>query len=57
MQKRIAGQALESPKPFKPPLPLRVILRLPGLRNLPARVMAFGIRRVRLERSQEIRLG
>lgn len=57
MQKRIVGQALESPKPFKPPLPLRVILRVPGLRNLPARLIAFGIRRVRLERSQEIRLG
>ncbi len=57
MQKRIVGQALESPKPFKPPLPLRVILRVPGLRNLPARLMAFGIRRVRLERPQEIRLG
>lgn len=57
MQQRIVGQALESPKPFKPPLPLRVILRVPGLRNLPARMMAFGIRRVRLERSQAIRLG
>ena len=57
LQKRIVGQALESPKPFKPPLPLRVILRVPGLRNLPARVMAFGIRRVRLERWQEYPVG
>lgn len=53
LQRRIVGQALESPRPFKPPLPLRVVLRVPGLRNLPARVMAFGIRRVRLERPQE----
>jgi len=27
---------------------------VPGLRNLPARIMAFGIRRVRLQRPQEI---
>ena len=49
MQKRIL-RSIESGKPFKPPLPLRIILRVPGLRNLPARVVAFGVRRVRLER-------
>jgi 2-polyprenyl-6-methoxyphenol hydroxylase-like FAD-dependent oxidoreductase len=57
LQKRIVGQALVSPRPFRPPLPLRVILRIPGLRTLPARVMAFGIRRARLERSQERQVG
>lgn len=31
------------------PLPLRIILRVPGLRNLPGRVVAFGVRRVRLQ--------
>ncbi|MEK6304577.1 MAG: FAD-dependent oxidoreductase [Acidobacteriota bacterium] len=48
LQKRIL-RSLESGKPFKPPLPLRIILRVPGLRNIPARVVAFGVRRVRLE--------
>jgi 2-polyprenyl-6-methoxyphenol hydroxylase-like FAD-dependent oxidoreductase len=57
MQKRITGRALASSKPFSPPLPLRIILRVPGLRNLPARVMGFGVRRVRLERPQEIPAG
>jgi len=36
------------------PLPLRVILRVPGLRNLPGRVAAFGVRRVRLQRPEEM---
>lgn len=49
MQERIL-RSLESGIPFKPPLPLRIILRVPGLRNIPARVVAFGVRRVRLER-------
>jgi len=49
MQRRIVG-ALETGKPFSPPLLMRIILRVPGLRNLPARIVAFGIRRVRLER-------
>ena len=49
MQKRIL-RSFESGKPFKPMLPLRIILRVPGLRNIPARVMSFGVRRVRLER-------
>jgi len=45
--------AFKSGRPFRLPLPLRVILRVPGLRNLPARVPAFGVRRVRLERPEE----
>jgi len=48
MQKRITNRALASAKPFSPPLALRTILRVPGLRNIPARIMAFGVRRVRL---------
>lgn len=49
MQKRIL-RALESGEPFKPPLPLRMILRVPWLRTIPARLVGFGVRRVRLER-------
>jgi 2-polyprenyl-6-methoxyphenol hydroxylase-like FAD-dependent oxidoreductase len=52
MQKRGVGKALESARPFSMPLPLRLILHVPGLRDLPARVIAFGVRRVRLEQGQ-----
>jgi len=53
MQKRIVG-ALTSGKAFTLPLALRIIVRLPLLRDLPARVMAFGIRPVRLENPEEV---
>ena len=46
--------AFESGRMFRLPLPLRLILRVPGLRNLPPRVPAFGVRRVRLERPGEL---
>jgi 2-polyprenyl-6-methoxyphenol hydroxylase-like FAD-dependent oxidoreductase len=42
-------RSLESGTPFKPPLALRMMLRVPGFRNLPARLVAFGVRRVQLE--------
>jgi 2-polyprenyl-6-methoxyphenol hydroxylase-like FAD-dependent oxidoreductase len=45
--------AFESGRMFRLPLPLRLILRIPGLRNLPPRVPAFGVRRVRLEHPEE----
>jgi 2-polyprenyl-6-methoxyphenol hydroxylase-like FAD-dependent oxidoreductase len=48
--------ALETGQPVRPPLPLRVILRVPGLRNLPGRLAAFGVRRVRLQRPEEVPL-
>ena len=44
------ASALSSGKPFRPPLPVRIIVRTPVLRNLQARLMAFGVKRVRLER-------
>ncbi|HYN84074.1 MAG TPA: FAD-dependent oxidoreductase [Pyrinomonadaceae bacterium] len=34
---------------FQPPPLLRLLLRLPVLRDIPARVIAFGVRRVRVE--------
>jgi 2-polyprenyl-6-methoxyphenol hydroxylase-like FAD-dependent oxidoreductase len=46
-------KALASGRPFRVPLPVRVMLSVPGLRNLPARVTAFGVRRVRLQHPQE----
>jgi 2-polyprenyl-6-methoxyphenol hydroxylase-like FAD-dependent oxidoreductase len=54
MQKRGLGETLEDAKPFSMPLPLRIALRIPGLRDLPPRVMAFGVRRARLERPEEL---
>jgi len=52
VQQRMVA-AFESGRMFRLPLPLRLILRVPGLRNLPPRVPAFGVRRVRLERPEE----
>jgi 2-polyprenyl-6-methoxyphenol hydroxylase-like FAD-dependent oxidoreductase len=46
--------AFESGRMFRLPLPLRAILRVPGLRNVPARMTAFGLRRVRIERPEEV---
>jgi 2-polyprenyl-6-methoxyphenol hydroxylase-like FAD-dependent oxidoreductase len=49
MQKMIVAQALQAGKPFRLPLIARVLLRLPVLRDIPARMIAFGARRVRVE--------
>jgi 2-polyprenyl-6-methoxyphenol hydroxylase-like FAD-dependent oxidoreductase len=46
--------AFEAGRSFRLPLPVRVMLRVPLLRNLPARVAAFGVRRVRLEHPEEV---
>jgi 2-polyprenyl-6-methoxyphenol hydroxylase-like FAD-dependent oxidoreductase len=46
--------AFESGRAFRLPLPLRLILKIPGLRNLPPRVPAFGVRRVRIEHPDEV---
>jgi len=57
-QARVQGgmvRAFESGRMFRLPLSLRLMLRVPGLRNLPPRVVAFGVRRVRLERTDEVR--
>jgi hypothetical protein len=51
-QARMSGGALAAMKagrlPALPP-PVRLALKIPGLRNLPARIVAFGVRRVRVE--------
>ena len=51
-QKQIV-RALRSGRPFRLPPVLRLILRVPVLRNLPARVIGFGVRRARLEHPEE----
>src|SRR6266498_1217935 len=52
-QERII-KTLESGRPMRVPLPVRVMLRVPGLRTIPARVTAFGGGRVRLQQPQEM---
>jgi 2-polyprenyl-6-methoxyphenol hydroxylase-like FAD-dependent oxidoreductase len=49
MQRRIVSEALDATRPFRLPLPMRIALKIPGLRRLPAFVIAYGIRAPRLE--------
>jgi 2-polyprenyl-6-methoxyphenol hydroxylase-like FAD-dependent oxidoreductase len=53
IQRKIAGPALQTDQPFRVPFFLRLLLKTPGLRNLPGQMMAFGIRRVRIEGREE----
>jgi len=49
IQQRVVAAALQGDNPFRIPLPMRVIVRLPILRNFPARLVGFGIRKVRIK--------
>ncbi len=49
VQDRIVKAALDKDLPFQLPQVIRVLLRIPMLRDLPARLIAFGPRRVRIE--------
>jgi 2-polyprenyl-6-methoxyphenol hydroxylase-like FAD-dependent oxidoreductase len=51
MQQRVIVAAFESQKPMRVPSIVRWIFKLPIIRALPARVMAFGVKHVRLDRS------
>ncbi len=55
MQQGIVAQALQSDGPFRLPLPARVITKVPGLRNLPARLVGFGIRPSHLKKESGVR--
>ena len=44
VQNRIIASALGTAGPFKPPLAVRLITRIPGLRQLPARLIGLGVR-------------
>jgi len=46
VQKRIVAAALRSPDTLKVPWLLRLLLRLPIIMNIPARIIAHGVRRV-----------
>ncbi len=43
LQRRVVAGALDSTRPFEPPLVLRMLLRAPVLRNIPARIIAYGL--------------
>lgn len=47
IQSRIAAPGLDASREFRPPWWLRLITSVPGLRGIPARILAFGPRRVR----------
>ena len=49
IQRRIAAPALREGEAFRLPRLMRLLLRVPLLRDLPARMIAFGVRRVRVE--------
>ncbi|HEX5447487.1 MAG TPA: FAD-dependent oxidoreductase [Pirellulales bacterium] len=49
LQRRIAAPALRPGTSFRPPLLLQIGQYIPVLRNLPAKMLAFGPRRVRIE--------
>ena len=53
IQQRVVGETLRHTKQFVPPWLLRLILKTPGLRNIPARMVAFGPKPFRLERADE----
>jgi len=46
--------AFEAGRAFRLPLPVRLLMRIPFLRDIPPRITAFGVRRVRLERPAEV---
>jgi hypothetical protein len=43
MQRRVLAVALGSDTPFGPPLAMRLLLRVPILRDIPGRMVAFGL--------------
>jgi 2-polyprenyl-6-methoxyphenol hydroxylase-like FAD-dependent oxidoreductase len=49
MQKRMIARVLGSREPFSIPLSIRLLFKTPILRDLPARLFAFGVKRVRLD--------
>ncbi|VTS08286.1 FAD-dependent oxidoreductase [Tuwongella immobilis] len=50
IQNRLVKAALDPDKPFQLPLIARVLLKLPIFRDLPARMIAFGVGRSRVQR-------
>jgi 2-polyprenyl-6-methoxyphenol hydroxylase-like FAD-dependent oxidoreductase len=49
IQQRVIAGALQANQAFRLPLFLRILLKVPYLRDLPAKILAFGVRRVHLK--------
>jgi 2-polyprenyl-6-methoxyphenol hydroxylase-like FAD-dependent oxidoreductase len=49
IQKRVIAAALRAGQNFRLPLVMRLLLKIPGLRDIPGRLIAFGLTRVRVE--------
>lgn len=49
-QNHIVKRALDTSRPFEMPLPVRILSKIPGLRNIPAKIFAYGSRPERLKK-------
>jgi 2-polyprenyl-6-methoxyphenol hydroxylase-like FAD-dependent oxidoreductase len=49
VQRHVLAPALLSKEPFSPPLPLRLLTRIPILRDIPGRLVGFGLRPARIK--------
>jgi 2-polyprenyl-6-methoxyphenol hydroxylase-like FAD-dependent oxidoreductase len=49
VQKRVIAGALQANQTFRLPLALRILIKIPFLRDLPAKVLAFGVRQVHVK--------
>jgi hypothetical protein len=48
-QQFVVSNAIKSDQPFRLPLLARLFLKIPLLRDIPARIIAFGVRRVHVK--------
>ncbi|HZC13289.1 MAG TPA: FAD-dependent oxidoreductase, partial [Thermoleophilaceae bacterium] len=53
IQQRVLAPTLRSNEPFAPPLFLRLLLRVPLVRDIPSRIIAFGLWRVRAKEQRK----
>jgi 2-polyprenyl-6-methoxyphenol hydroxylase-like FAD-dependent oxidoreductase len=53
IQQGVLAPTLRSNEPFAPPLFLRLLLRVPVVRNIPSRIVAFGFWPVRVRQQRE----
>lgn len=52
IQRNVLAPSLETSQPFKPPAAMRLLLSIPLVRDLPARIVAYGLRPVHVEDEQ-----
>jgi len=45
IQRAVIARAMKEGQRFRLPLPMRIMTRIPGIRNIPLRIMAFGLNR------------